>query len=355
MHGVGTIWSAVSSSSSGATALAGVMVAFGLVLWLGGYRVMRALLVLLGITLGAAAGVLTFRSVSADVLASSLVNSAGGGSSPLVAAIIGAVLGGILGYISHRPLVAGLSALIIGAASVGVAVVAFNINLPMPAPLQGERVSEQVSPVEPSLVSVTHRSGDDESLDAETLAALARLTGTQHDALSLREAPAPRADARSDASRVETYEPLSRLFEQRAQPATGIEAVLPQSLREAVEPTTIRIQEASASLQASWNDVPTPTRSALTIAAAIGIAMGVLLGVLWSRLASGLVTAVVGAAAWLIGASVLAASISPSAAAMLDQPTWMLLSAWAGAALVGTAWQWRLIARRGPAAATKTA
>lgn len=331
------------------------MVALGLVLWLGGYRVMRALLVLLGITLGAAAGVLALRSVSADALASSLVNSAGGGSSPLVAAIIGAVLGGILGYISHRPLVAGLSALIIGAASVGIAVAAFNINLPVPAPLQGERASEQILPGEPSLLSVTHRSGDDESLDAETLAELARLSGSQVDDPGLQETITSRPDAPSDASQASALESSSRRIEHRAQPATWIENVLPQSLRAAVGPTAIRLQEASASLRASWNEVPTPARSALTIAAAIGIAMGVLLGVLWSRLASGLVTAAVGAAAWLIGASVLAASISPSAAAMVDQPTWMLLSAWAGAALVGTAWQWRLIARRGSAAATKTA
>lgn len=353
MHGLGTLWSSASSSSSGAIALAGAMVAIGLVLWLGGHRVVRGALVLLGVLLGAAAGVLAFQYVSADGLASGIASA--GGSSPWIALLVGSVLGGVFGYISHRPLIAGLSALIIGAASVGIAVAAFNINLTMPSAARADRPSELAAPAGPSIMSASARSPADETLDAETRAALARFASgaEMREDTSASMQQSVQALARSAGALAERS--TAKLDSGRADRSWSSRASLPESLQGIAAPALAQARDASASFRSSWNDLPTPARSVLTIAMSVGLAAGLLLGVLWIRLASGLVTASLGAAAWLVGAGVLTAAIAPSFAQALDQPAWMLLTTWAGAALVGTAWQWRMIAKRGPASAPKSA
>lgn len=341
MHGFGTFWSSLTSSLPWPTAVAGAMVAIGLVLWLGGHRVIRGMLVLLGCMLGACAGVLAFRYVSAGGLASTVGT---GGSSPLIALAIGVVLGGVLGYVSHRPLIVGLCSLLVGAASVGIAVIAFHITIPTESLNPVGHESASIQPVTHAVTLPQVASEHDESLDTETLAALARLAGDSTMASSESNS-AMAGDSKSHAR------PLAGAL----LPDATAAPLVPEPLRAISEPVGAFARESATRLHGVWNELPVRARGVLTIAVAVGLACGCLLGVLSPRYAAGLTTASIGAAAWLAGVGTLATMMLPDAAGMLEQPAWMWLSGWGATALVGTAWQWRLIAKHAASPKPKTA
>ncbi len=348
MVGVDTLGSAMPLSSPWALALAGALVAIGLILWLGGHRVIRGTLVLLGIAIGSLAGVLAFRYVSADTLALPATGHPDGlagmlGNSPLIAAIVGAALGGVLGFLLHRPIIAGASAALVAAASVGIAAAAFNIAIPAHTP-NVERVETRV--VQPASLQTGPSSPSherDETLDPQTLAALARLAG---DSGSSSDEHARRADHEPSDTPAPALAPSA---------TTPIAPMLPESLRALGGSIIAHTREASVAVQIAWNELTVRERGVLTIAIAVGLALGFLLGVLAPRYAGGLTTASIGSAAWLAGAGVLATLMLKDASGLLEQPAWMWLSGWCAAAIVGSAWQWRLIARQKPTAARSAA
>lgn len=250
--------------------IAGSAAVTGMVLWIGGGRLLRPAITLTGTLAGALMG-------SALAAGLQLPDLHG-----VPAGYIGIALGGLLGLglslILYRVAVAGVAGVGLGVAAATTAALCVGIGA---ASLSRENTANETS-----ITSEQPRQ------------AASRLSQVRDGLATL---------SLDDLEQVRQH--LAGTVQHRSLPTSEI---VPTSIRSAGE----QIQESAA---AQWDSLGSEPRVAMTASAVIGALVGGLMGLLMPRRAGALVTALAGSALWLGGGVALAARYAPE----LSQQQWI--------------------------------
>lgn len=312
-------------------AIAAVLLAAGLVIWLAGYRVMRFVVGIVGMLMGAGLALAIAQTPLASIA----------GSAPVHLMILGGgLLGLIVGLLAYRPVMATTAGVTL--AALGIVVTGFVLDVrdrnPRSTAADGEPASValvQLKDASPQdLESYIRAHADDRADPSE--ADLLRLLDTQETDASTASSPAAKA---ADGIAVPAL--LAKLTSNAPTPR---------------EPTRMELfaQSAAAKAREWWTSIPDARRPTIALVGAVMLAAGFLMGLTATQWAGGLLSGPLGAAMWLPGAALLASSFHSSIAGALDRPLWQWAIVWLGVALLGIAWQWwSLLHKRNRTATTE--
>lgn len=292
----------------------------GLVLWLHGRRVLKPMIVVVFVLIGAAIG---FFVTPLTPLQGTISVYAG--------LFLGGAVGALLGALLYRFAMAVGLGLVLAVVAPVVAVVVLDAKLGAEQP-DGTLTAEQLR-----LRGVGEAPPDqDHALSGDLLARGQKLRDSLKDAATRATSPLSAQEA-SDA--ITGSEPGAGAPPKSEDASTEL-------LRTATERITAFLEALGSELASAWEALPPGTRVTLVGSASLGMGLGVLLGLFLPRWTAGAVTAMLGAAiwlpagVWLIGAT----GTSWSESLHMSASTWLIT--WAAASVVGMLIQWRGLLRR---------
>lgn len=299
-------------------AIAAVLLAAGLVIWLAGYRLMRFVVGVVGMLVGAGMALAIAQTPLASIA----------GPAPVHLMLLGGgLIGLIVGLLAYRPVMATTAGVTL--AALGIVVTGFVLDVRDRNPRNAAADNE---PASVALVQLKDAASQD--LEAYINAhADDRSDSADADLLRLLD------------DQTSTAAPVQPSAEDRA-PSTGMFESLTASLatKAAAERSSSRVEQMAQSWTSKardwWMSIPDARRPTIALVGAVMLAMGFLMGLTATQWAGGLLSGPLGAAMWLPGAGLLASSFHPSIAGLLDRPLWQWTIVWLGVAMIGIAWQW---------------
>ncbi|MBC7772958.1 MAG: hypothetical protein H7210_10720 [Pyrinomonadaceae bacterium] len=293
----------------------------GLILWLHGRRVLKPMIVVVFVLIGAAAGFFIAPLTPLE-----------GSVSVYVGLTIGAIVGAVLGALLYRFAMAISLGLVLAVVAPVIAVVALDARLSTPR-ADGTLSTEQL-----------RLNGVNEEGSLDTDQAIAR--DLVQRGKKLRESLKDATDKATGPLTEEEVQGVVASGENETQVGERKTDESARLLQTATARVKAFLDALSLEIAAAWEDLPGNTRVTLIGSASLGMGLGVLLGLLLPKWTAGAVTAMLGAAIWLPAGVWLATATGGTWAERLhlSAGTWLL--AWAVASLVGMLIQWRGLLRK---------